>query len=136
MTLQEEAVLSDQVICQQLMRFVLLQVFVWGASEGAGHMSGQGARLVPGMPAPNTIIILATAVPNWTELLFLGTGKDVSNTSVSELVIAITDIECCTSCAVLPSTLPADIGFLARCTSPLCVCTSPGQSPLCLVLEM
>jgi len=37
---------------------------VWGASEGAGHMPGQGARLVPGMPALHSIIILATAIPN------------------------------------------------------------------------
>ena len=86
-------------------------------------MPGQGARLVPGMPALHSIIILASAIPNWTELLFPGIGKGAPNRSVVEYVIATTGIECCTSCAALPSALQADIGFLARCTSPLCVCT-------------
>ncbi len=99
-------------------------------------MPGQGARLVPGMPALHSIIILASAISNWAELLLPGIGKDAPNRSVLESVIAITGIECCTSCAALPSALQADIGFLARCTSPSCVCRIPGQSLLSLVLEM
>ncbi len=34
-------------------------------------MSGQGARLVPGMPALHTIIILASATPNFNTKFYI-----------------------------------------------------------------